>query len=99
MARHGTPSTSESVDVAVSVVLAGMPAPIGNPHQITHCEQQDHKNQRCCRLNFEKKLGLPFGLAMLQQKTRSRSQEKVGSAFGLFTVVRDVGKQFGGRHS
>ena len=40
MARQGTPSAPRQVDAAfICVEFAGVPAPIGNPHPVTHGDQ------------------------------------------------------------
>lgn len=82
MARHGTPSAPRQVDAAlICVVFTGMPAPVCYPHPVTHRDLASSLELSDVAGQSSKNARSNFGLARLQQKTRRRSQEKVGSAF------------------
>ena len=82
MARHGTPSAPRKVGTAfICVILAGVPAPIGDPRPVTHPDSSGSVKSAKLQAESRNVLSPTFGLARLQQKTRSRNQEKVGSAF------------------
>ena len=79
MACQGTSSAPRQVgDTFISVVFADMPAPIGNPHPVTHPDQAESLKRAISQVESGNLLGLSFGIARLQQETRSKSQEKSG---------------------
>ena len=98
MTCQGTPSASRQVDAAfVTVILAGMPAQIYHPRPFAHRISAESVSATL-QIELRYVRSLTLGLARLQQKTRSRSKEKVGSPFRIFALVQDVGTSLGRRH-
>ena len=82
MTRHSTSPTSGQVDAAfVRVVFAGMSAAVGNTRPLTHRVSAGSLEIAIRQVKSQTVLGSTFGLARLQQKTRSRKLGKVESAF------------------